>query len=244
LSNSFNNTLVAQQQIAEQAQPPAQGSEPQASQAPPTPPASPNPPPLFIKALDLLKEKERKLYDSWENTIQTLQGNEYNYLSSRFTPERLNESESKKQRNAYILRLQKCLPPWGTIKAVSMTLSNLDPHKIAPVVCAVVFFAFEVRLPCSIQSGSPLTISLSQCSLGIVNPDLRDKILNLLIHTSIIIERWLRYEEFFMKDIKSAVAHEMGELKKSLPSLYLDGLMILCSIHESSRIKSELKGTL
>jgi hypothetical protein len=75
--------------------------------------------------------------------------------------------------------------------------------------------------------------------LDTTDPKIREKILDVLSDTSIVINRWITYEVDFMQNRKSAILDEMGKLGTKLAELYQHGLEILGSIHacHSTRLK-------
>jgi hypothetical protein len=47
---------------------------------------------------------------------------------------------------ATLQRVKRYLPSLGVFKGLVMTAASLDPHKVAPIVCASIFFSLEVRI--------------------------------------------------------------------------------------------------
>ena len=53
-------------------------------------------------------------------------------------------TEETPDSKATLQRVKRYLPSLGVFKALVMTAANLDPHKVAPIVCASIFFSLEV----------------------------------------------------------------------------------------------------
>ena len=52
---------------------------------------------------------------------------------------------AKPQEKAVVQRLKQYLPSLVAVRGIAMTAAALDPYKIAPIVCACVFFSIDVR---------------------------------------------------------------------------------------------------
>jgi hypothetical protein len=103
--------------------------------------------PIWNVALETLKTKNPTMYeelDMMQNTV----------ISSRSSKSvklfELNEEipESK----AIVQRMKRYLPSLASVKAFTMAGANLDPHKLAPIICASIFFTIEVHIPSFVRS--------------------------------------------------------------------------------------------
>lgn len=59
----------------------------------------------------------------------------------------LELKEETPESRAIVQRAKQYLPSLASVRGIAMTAAALDPHKIAPIVCASVFFTIEVRFP-------------------------------------------------------------------------------------------------
>jgi hypothetical protein len=59
------------------------------------------------------------------------------------------------------LRLKRCEPILNAAKGILMPLANLDPQKVAPIICASVLFGMNVSIPCSQVLVTEMTRSFS-----------------------------------------------------------------------------------
>jgi hypothetical protein len=99
--------------------------------------------PIWDKALKQFAELEPDLYSSLEAALQKANpqaGSQLFELAS--SP---NIEESKLWKYEWARKLQAYLPTMRLLQGLTATLSSLDPHKIAPLICSAVFFAIQVR---------------------------------------------------------------------------------------------------
>jgi len=54
--------------------------------------------------------------------------------------------EHNQETNVLLLRAKAVLPSVATVRAVAMTIANVDPHKVAPYVVAGSFFVLDVSM--------------------------------------------------------------------------------------------------
>jgi hypothetical protein len=99
----------------------------------------------FLEALTTLEEKHlddyNRLEDGWkayqdDKAMQTIDMSQMKLPLSV-----LNQPQSRELIN----RIKRHLPVIATAKHTVMTVASLDPHKIAPICCAVLFASAEVR---------------------------------------------------------------------------------------------------
>jgi hypothetical protein len=99
--------------------------------------------PIWDKALKQFAVLEPDLYSSLEAALQKASpqaGSKLFELAS--SP---NIEESKLWKYEWARKLQAYLPRMRLLQGLTATLSSLDPHKIAPIICSAVFFAIQVR---------------------------------------------------------------------------------------------------
>ena len=83
-------------------------------------------PELYGMVKDLLEDVQNLGVDNWDTWLN---------------------KPRKDSNSAWFRRFKTYLPQFKSSKALAMSLSNLDPHKIAPLVTAGVFLAAEVFHP-------------------------------------------------------------------------------------------------
>lgn len=83
-------------------------------------------PELYGMVKDLLEDVQNLGVDNWDTWLN---------------------KPRKDSNSAWFRRFKTYLPQFKSTKALAMSLSNLDPHKIAPLVTAGVFLAAEVFHP-------------------------------------------------------------------------------------------------
>jgi len=139
--SSDETVLNANQQALQQSdlQTP-ETNHPKASRAPKVSTSAQHQAPIWSRTITSFKQTHLDDYKSLEEAIGACPNLED--LSGLRTTPALEKSEP--WRNAWIMRLQSYLPSLRTIKALALGLSNLDPHKVAPHICAAIFFAIEV----------------------------------------------------------------------------------------------------
>lgn len=78
---------------------------------------------------------------------QELEETQNSLLESRErkTDEFFKLDTAKPEEKAVVQRWKQYLPSLAAARGIAMTAAALDPHKIAPIVCACVFFSIDVR---------------------------------------------------------------------------------------------------
>ena len=96
--------------------------------------------PIWNEALQTLKEENPKMHKELEETKNSL-------LESREmkADEFFELDTAKPEERAVVQRWKQYLPSLAAARGIAMTAAALDPHKIAPIVCACVFFSIDVR---------------------------------------------------------------------------------------------------
>lgn len=96
--------------------------------------------PIWNQALQTLKAENPEMHKELEETkISLLESRE------RKLDELFRLDTARPQEKAVVQRLKQYLPSLVAVRGVAMTAAALDPHKIAPIVCACVFFSIDVR---------------------------------------------------------------------------------------------------
>jgi hypothetical protein len=75
-----------------------------------------------------------------------------------------------------------------------------------------------------------------------MDPKTRDKLLNILMSTTIFINQWITYEVLFLARAKDAISTQTRDLEMLLPSLYHNALNILGSIHKGTQSRGGRAG--
>jgi hypothetical protein len=100
--------------------------------------------PIWVSALKEFKEKHRKEHEILEAVVKRVDKSciaDWNGLFGLSIPARLDE---RNNTPAIVQRIKTYLPCLGLLKGIAMTAAAFDPHKIAPIACAAVFFSVEV----------------------------------------------------------------------------------------------------
>jgi hypothetical protein len=112
----------------------------------PTPSKTVTPPKAsrFNEALDTLKGEHFDKFNEIDNGLKVLtkdnlaQGIDISIL--KLPQSILDQPQSRE----LISRMKRLLPVVATSKALNMTIAALDPHRVAPICCAVLFATIEV----------------------------------------------------------------------------------------------------
>ena len=96
--------------------------------------------PIWNQALQILKEQNPEMHRELEKTKNSLLE-----AQERKTDEFFRLDTAKPQEKAIVQRCKQYLPSLMAVRGIAMTAAALDPHKIAPIVCACVFFSIDVR---------------------------------------------------------------------------------------------------
>ncbi|KAI0843319.1 hypothetical protein F5Y06DRAFT_254644 [Hypoxylon sp. FL0890] len=125
-----------------------------------------------------------------------------------------SESESE-----WFRRCKAYLPRFKTIKSLATSLSQLDPHHLAPYITTGVFVVIELCFES-------------------VDPSMREKAITMLLKTSIIISKWVDCEADLKRMEETTHSRHVAEIEKQLPKLYFDSLILIASIYKSGKTKS------
>ena len=99
--------------------------------------------PIWNQALQTLKQENPEMHKELEELEKNKNG--LRDFHERKLDELFRLDTAKPQEKAVVQRLKQCLPSLVAVRGIAMTAAALDPHKIAPIVCACVFFSIDVR---------------------------------------------------------------------------------------------------
>ncbi|KAI9659856.1 MAG: hypothetical protein M1821_001208 [Bathelium mastoideum] len=112
--------------------------------------------------------------------------------------------ESSKQTTA---RLKRWTPVLASVRGIAMTASAADPHKIAPIVCASLFFGLDILFNC-------------------MSPEDRDKILDILCQCGSTIKECNSFEINFVKASHPSIQSKMPKMNELLAQQYIAALNV------------------
>lgn len=96
--------------------------------------------PIWNEALQILKEEESGMYKELEKTKSSLLDSR-----ERKTDEFFKLDTAKPEEKAIVQRWKQYLPSLAAIRGIAMRAAVFEPHGVAPIVCACVFFSIDVR---------------------------------------------------------------------------------------------------
>lgn len=96
--------------------------------------------PIWNNALDKLKTLHPERYAALEDTIREIPDSKASDIFDKIPKRILGNSAT----NEVVQRMKQFLPSLAALRGIAMTAAALDPHKIAPIVCASVFFSIDV----------------------------------------------------------------------------------------------------
>lgn len=99
--------------------------------------------PIWNQALQILKQENPEMHKELEKLEETK--NSLRKSHERRIDELFRLDTAKPQEKAVVQTLKQYLPSLAAVRGIAMTAAALDPHKIAPIVCACVFFSIDVR---------------------------------------------------------------------------------------------------
>ncbi|KAG6353533.1 hypothetical protein INS49_005495 [Diaporthe citri] len=195
--------------------------------APLTHPDSPQVPlrddesPIWIKAVELFEKEKLEEYGLIVGQIAKIQelkdgGTWGTWLDAPGLGLAAKETKCK-----WLRTCKAYMPSLGTVKGIAQSLSDLDPHKVAPLVTTGVFLLVEL-------------------CFGIWDPEARDKVMGFLLKTNIFISKSAS-REGELKRMKmnsmQEVKQKVGLIEERLCKLYLDSLALISEIHKDGRTR-------
>jgi hypothetical protein len=100
--------------------------------------------PIWEEAMEVFKKKEPELHRWLKDSLEKWESNDIPTSLGSLKVLEEPTVDKTKWRTQWAMRLQPYLPSLRTVKPLVMSISSLDPHKIAPFVCAGIFVAIEV----------------------------------------------------------------------------------------------------
>ena len=99
--------------------------------------------PIWNQALQTLRKDNPEMH----KVLEELEKTKDSLLKSREkkTDELFKLDTAKPEEKAVVQRWKQYLPSLAAVRGVAMAAAALDPHHIAPIVCACVFFSIDVR---------------------------------------------------------------------------------------------------
>lgn len=128
-------------------QPNADGTTNQAAQ--PRPTLHTKGAPLWNQALEELKKHHSPLYVALEDAMSKIPDPSDRIASDVFEKIRTKRMLKNPETSGILERLKRWLPSLAAVRGITMAISALDPHKIAPIICASIFFSIDVSAVCS-----------------------------------------------------------------------------------------------
>ncbi|KAI1384900.1 uncharacterized protein F4822DRAFT_433439 [Hypoxylon trugodes] len=120
--------------------------------------------------------------------------------------------------STWLSRCKAYLPQLKSFRTVALSLSNLDPHKIAPWVITGLYLSAEV-------------------CFGTVDPLTRDKAMNTILKTNIIFIKWLDSEPDMRVMKKRKPSSDITDIESRLEKLYLGSLVLIFTIYKSGKTR-------
>ncbi|KAI0548121.1 hypothetical protein F4679DRAFT_552030 [Xylaria curta] len=129
----------------------------------------------------------------------------------------------KVSNNAWLRRCKAYLPSFKVVKSLAMSLSNLDPHKLAPLVTTGVFVAIELCFES-------------------FDPSAQDKAMSVMLKVKVLIDKWADAEI----DLQGLRGRFLGSdenlkridrIEKKLEVLYIDSLNLIVSVYKAGKTR-------
>ncbi|KAI4940386.1 hypothetical protein J4E86_011020 [Alternaria arbusti] len=144
---------------------------------------------------------------------------EYEYLDSRIRQTQTTQGgdiewtlpkhlEHDPKSNEIVRRAKRWLPTVASVRSVVMPIAALDPHKIAPICCAIV-------------------LAIPELAANGPNTEYRSKALDAYFEAANTINDWISFEKIFEVERENVVSN----LKNQLPNVYIMALRLMCHVH-------------
>ncbi|OTA90100.1 hypothetical protein M434DRAFT_398187 [Hypoxylon sp. CO27-5] len=168
--------------------------------------------PIWIRSKERFQKERPELYEM----IQPLFGDIQNLAVDDWDTW-LNKPREE-SNSTWFRRCKAYLPQLKSFKTVALSLSNLDPHKIAPWVISGIFLAAELCF----ETADPLT---------------RDKAMSTILKANIIVVKWLDSEPDLklMKERNGSL--DIISIERRLEALYFDSLDLMFTIYKSGKTR-------
>lgn len=123
---------------------PARQPNPDGTTAQPRPTLHTKGAPLWNQALEELKKHHSPLYVALENAMSKIPDPSDRIASDVFEKIMTKRMLKNPETSGTLERLKRWLPSLAAVRGITMAISALDPHKIAPIICASIFFSLDV----------------------------------------------------------------------------------------------------
>ncbi|KAI0423865.1 hypothetical protein F5Y09DRAFT_173588 [Xylaria sp. FL1042] len=174
--------------------------------------------PIWSRSMQRFAEEQSELYELMKDRI------------ARFGRESVNNWDTwvndrpKEPNGGWFRRCKAYLPSFKAVRSVAMALSNLDPHKLAPLITAGVFVAVELCFES-------------------VDPSARDKAMNVMLKVKIIIDKWTN-AEIDLRGLRGQIFRDdknlekIDQIERNLEALYLGCLKLISSVYKAGKTRS------
>lgn len=98
--------------------------------------------PIWHDAIKKFATDEKNLYEGLKSAIETLIAQRVDGISTLVSSNNIEKSNAWEP--TWVTKVRNGLPSLSTVQGLIMPISQHDPHKIAPAVCAAVFFTIRV----------------------------------------------------------------------------------------------------
>ncbi|KAI0965843.1 hypothetical protein F4678DRAFT_312854 [Xylaria arbuscula] len=176
--------------------------------------------PIWSRSVQRFATEEPKLFDLMKDIIERF-GNE----SVENWKIWLNNRLEKRQENStkWLRRCKAYLPSFKVMKTLVTSISNLDPHKIAPIFTTAFFVAVELCFES-------------------LDPSARDKAMSMMMKVKILIDKWADAEvdleglkTQFLKSDENL--NKIDRIEENLGVLYMECLSLISSIYKAGKTR-------
>ncbi|KAI9689730.1 MAG: hypothetical protein M1822_009612 [Bathelium mastoideum] len=120
----------------------------------------------------------------------------------------------EKSSKQTVARLKRWRPVLADVRGIAMTTSAVDPHNIAPIVCASLLFGLDILFNC-------------------MSPEDREKILDILCQCENTIQECNSFEINFVKASHPSIQSKMPKVNKLLVQQYSTALNLAYKIRHA-----------
>ncbi|KAI0418533.1 hypothetical protein F5X98DRAFT_373681, partial [Xylaria grammica] len=173
--------------------------------------------PIWSRSMQRFAKEEPELYELMKDCIEKF-GHESVINWDTWLNNRQKDPES-----GWFRRCKAYMPSFRALKGAAMTFSNLDPHKLAPLVTTGVFVTIELCFES-------------------VDPSTRDKAMNIMLKLKGLINKW-NNSEVDLQGLKGWFSGADENLKKidrieeNIEFLYLECLKLISYIYRSGKTR-------
>ncbi|GAW10750.1 hypothetical protein ANO14919_000850 [Xylariales sp. No.14919] len=173
--------------------------------------------PIWSRSMQRFAKEEPELYELMKDCIE-----KFGHESVKNWNTWLNNRQ-KDPESGWFRRCKAYMPSFRALKGAAMTFSNLDPHKLAPLITAGVFVTIELCFES-------------------VDPSTRDKAMNIMLKLKGLINKW-NNSEVDLQGLKGWFSGADENLKKidrieeNLEILYLECLKLISYIYRSGKTR-------